>query len=314
MNLSHLFECGMLVCFGFSWPLNVIKAYKARTAKGSSLAFILLIITGYVAGITAKILNNQFNYVLAVYFINLAIVFTNVIVYFRNKALDRKNIGVEAVTVSKKEKTMEHKYDYSQAEVIFENADTNEEQKNAVILVGGSFDNKIPVNYLKNKFDLNFEIYNKSSDNISIKTANEYFKNTVLPLEPEALILHLGENDITMYQNSSEAFDKCYLDLISNIKKANKKTRLALVSINNTNNDKLVAEMNKHIKAIADSENCQFVNLENSKLWNPEATKQSVDFACTMGLNIKKPLLDVAKIFYSFAYKEIKTDSEQMIG
>ena len=90
MNLAHLFEAGMLVCFGFSWPINVVKAYKAKTAKSTSLAFICLIITGYVAGIVAKIINRQFNYVLAVYFLNLAIVFANVAVYFRNKALDRK--------------------------------------------------------------------------------------------------------------------------------------------------------------------------------------------------------------------------------
>ena len=91
MNYAHLFEAGMLVCFGFSWPLNVVKAYKARTTKGTSLAFIFLIITGYIAGITAKIINHQFNYVLAVYFLNLAIVMVNIFVYFRNKKLDRNN-------------------------------------------------------------------------------------------------------------------------------------------------------------------------------------------------------------------------------
>ena len=90
MEMAHIFECGMLLCFGFSWPLNVIKAYKARTAKGTSLAFITLIITGYLAGIAAKIINAQFNYVLAVYFLNLAIVFCNVVVYARNKSLDNK--------------------------------------------------------------------------------------------------------------------------------------------------------------------------------------------------------------------------------
>lgn len=90
MNFAHLFEASMLVCFGFSWPLNVMKAYKARTAKGTSLAFIILIITGYIAGITAKIINKQYNYVLAVYFLNLAIVMANVFVYIRNKTLDKK--------------------------------------------------------------------------------------------------------------------------------------------------------------------------------------------------------------------------------
>ena len=90
MNYAHLLEATMLVCFGFSWPLNVVKAYKARTTKGTSLAFIILIITGYIAGILAKIINGQFNYVLAVYFLNLIIVFANVFVYIRNKSLDSK--------------------------------------------------------------------------------------------------------------------------------------------------------------------------------------------------------------------------------
>ncbi|MBQ4322090.1 MAG: hypothetical protein IJC35_07605 [Oscillospiraceae bacterium] len=82
----------MLVCFGFSWPLNVIKAYKAKTAKGTSLPFILLIITGYIAGISAKLITGQINYVLIAYILNLSIVSVNVIVYFRNVSLDKKHL------------------------------------------------------------------------------------------------------------------------------------------------------------------------------------------------------------------------------
>ena len=88
--MGSIFESIMLVCFGLSWPLHVIKAYKARTAKGTSLPFILLIITGYIAGITAKLVTGQINYVLIVYLLNLAIVSMNIVVYFRNVALDRK--------------------------------------------------------------------------------------------------------------------------------------------------------------------------------------------------------------------------------
>ncbi len=90
--MGSILETTMLICFGFSWPLNVIKAYKARTAKGTSLPFILLIIIGYVAGITAKIITNQINYVLIAYLLNLAIVSLNVVVYFRNVALDKKTV------------------------------------------------------------------------------------------------------------------------------------------------------------------------------------------------------------------------------
>lgn len=89
--MGSILETIMLLCFGFSWPLNVIKAYNAKTAKGTSLPFILLIITGYIAGISAKIISGQINYVLIAYLLNLAIVSLNVLVYFRNVSLDKKN-------------------------------------------------------------------------------------------------------------------------------------------------------------------------------------------------------------------------------
>lgn len=90
--MGQILETIMLLCFGFSWPLNVIKAYKAKTTKGTSLPFIILIITGYVAGITAKILTNQINYVLIAYILNLAIVSINVLVYLRNYTFDKKRM------------------------------------------------------------------------------------------------------------------------------------------------------------------------------------------------------------------------------
>ena len=95
--MGSILETVMLVCFGFSWPLNVIKAYRAKTAKGTSLPFILLIIAGYIAGIFAKLITGQINYVLIAYILNLAIVSLNVVVYFRNVSLDKKRLqGSEA--------------------------------------------------------------------------------------------------------------------------------------------------------------------------------------------------------------------------
>ena len=93
--MSSILEAIMLICFGLSWPINTMKAYKARSAKNMSLPFILMIILGYIAGISAKLLMNQTNYVLVVYFINLVVVSLNLIVYFRNKKLD----GIEEMAV-----------------------------------------------------------------------------------------------------------------------------------------------------------------------------------------------------------------------
>lgn len=88
--MSPILETIMLICFGISWPLNLVKAYKARTAKGTSLASILLIITGYLAGIAAKLTGGDLNYVLAAYLFNVVVVALNLTVYCRNVALDKK--------------------------------------------------------------------------------------------------------------------------------------------------------------------------------------------------------------------------------
>jgi hypothetical protein len=306
MNFGHLFECGMLVCFGFSWPLNVIKAYKARTAKGTSLAFIILIITGYLAGITAKFLNHQLNYVLAVYFLNLVIVLSNVIVYLRNVTLDRK---AEGVRTKKKIYELQQKFKNSnyikEEHMNFKELNTIA-NKNQVVLLGGSLETEIPVTELAQSFEFNFDLYNRSAKNLSLKEAKAYFEENVAALKPEGIIIHLGEKDISFFQNNATAFDKAYLDVIAAVKKANKKCRIALVSVANPKGDSVISNMNTHIKAIAASARAVYINLDNVKLWNPEATKAASAFARNMGLSIRKPLNDVAEILYSYAYLEMQ--------
>ena len=319
MNYAHLLEATMLVCFGFSWPLNVVKAYKARTTKGTSLAFIILIITGYIAGILAKIINNQFNYVLAVYFLNLIIVFANVFVYIRNKSLDSKvsekpEAKIRKLNIQIQDEKEKEMLNYSNSlDEIINKTNENSENTNAVILMGGTLDKMIPVEKLAKDFDFNFDIYNKSIDGLSIKNSAEYFKSNIAPLFPEGIIIHLGDEDISLFKTDSTAFDNYYLTLIDEIKVINKNTRIALLSVNNSLKDKTLSLMNEHIKAIAQTENAAFINLENAKLWNPEATKAASDFAYSMGLRIRKPLKDVSEILYSYAYHNILLQKNEIM-
>ncbi|MCQ2590768.1 MAG: hypothetical protein MJ179_10125 [Treponema sp.] len=309
MEIGHLFETLMLICFGFSWPLNVIKAYKARTTKGTSLAFILLIITGYVAGIAAKFLNNQINYVLAAYFINLAIVMTNVVVYFRNLSLDKKNESkvtkIKIYELQQKYKdttnTQEKNMNYQELNGI---AKTNQ-----VVLMGGSMDQLIPVTELAQSFSFNFELYNRSSEKLSVKNAVEYFNNMIAPITPEGIIIHLGDEDLNLFTSNPTEFDKYYLDLLSAVSACNRKMRIALVSVNNPSKNEVIKNMNAHIKSIASSSKCQFVNLDNAALWTPKANKAALDFAYSMGLQVRKPLLNVAEILYSYACLELKAET-----
>lgn len=90
MNTAEILEILMIVCFGFSWPMNVIKSYRARTAKGKSLPFLLLICIGYVFGIAGKLISGSYKwYVLFFYVLNLFMVSLDVVMYARNYRLDQ---------------------------------------------------------------------------------------------------------------------------------------------------------------------------------------------------------------------------------
>lgn len=95
--MAELLEITMIVCFGISWPMNVIKSYKARTTKGKSLVFLLLIFFGYIAGITSKLVNDAYMasisekwYVLFFYVLNFIMVGADICMYVRNYKLDKE--------------------------------------------------------------------------------------------------------------------------------------------------------------------------------------------------------------------------------
>lgn len=91
-----IFEIVMIVCFGASWPFNIIKAYKAKSAKGTSVFFMYLICVGYLSGIIGKTLllveDGYLSYLKIIafvfYFINLAMVISGIAIYYRNKKID----------------------------------------------------------------------------------------------------------------------------------------------------------------------------------------------------------------------------------
>ena len=55
MSIPQFCEIAMLCLFGCSWPFNIAKALRARTAKGKSVLFELLILTGYLIGLFGKL-------------------------------------------------------------------------------------------------------------------------------------------------------------------------------------------------------------------------------------------------------------------
>lgn len=101
-TIASIMETLMVVCFGISWPLNIIKAWKSRTAKGTSILFYSFIWIGYIFALIGKFVLIHLNapnpwyetvhwYVMFFYVLNILMVSIGIIIYIRNKILD-KNI------------------------------------------------------------------------------------------------------------------------------------------------------------------------------------------------------------------------------
>ena len=80
----------MLVCFGVSWPFNIAKSLRSRTAKGKSVAFELLIIAGYLCGLVGKFIFGNLSYVVFFYIADILMVAADLVLTLRNRRLDRE--------------------------------------------------------------------------------------------------------------------------------------------------------------------------------------------------------------------------------
>lgn len=83
----------MLVCFGISWPFNIAKSIRSRTAKGKSVAFELLIIAGYLCGLVGKLILGNLSYVVFFYIADILMVAADLVLTLRNRRLDRERDG-----------------------------------------------------------------------------------------------------------------------------------------------------------------------------------------------------------------------------
>lgn len=193
--MAEILETVMLICFGCSWPMSLIKNIKAKTAKGMSVGFTLLILTGYIAGITAKIINHGGAFVLAVYIFNLVVVSANLVVYFINKKRDK---ALEAVInennfdINKESSNMNtFSKELSRFSQMNEVSSTN-----GVVFFGSTSFNEMPLTELARDYDLEEKVYNRSISGLTIADVDSVLDDCVLNLSPKKVFISIGEEDV----------------------------------------------------------------------------------------------------------------------
>lgn len=85
-----IFEIIMLVCFGAAWPFSIYRSYTSGKTGGKSLFFLIIVLTGYVAGIANKLFY-RFDNVVYLYALNFAMVSIDTALWFRNKKREKNS-------------------------------------------------------------------------------------------------------------------------------------------------------------------------------------------------------------------------------
>lgn len=179
-------------------------------------------------------------------------------------------------------------------------------QTSGIVILGDSEDTSIPLCEIRQAFDMEENLYNRSFSDLAVTDAMAAYDACVAVLKPETILLHIGQQDLDMLQENSAQFDNQYRALINHIREQNKHCRVAIVSLRNYENDPVIAEMNKHLKYIADMEHCEYGDIASRRVWNPKATLDAANFVRNIGfmrpLKVERSIFDLTKmLFYTGA-------------
>lgn len=177
-------------------------------------------------------------------------------------------------------------------------------EQGGIVIFGCGEDKSIPTCELRQAFSVDAKVYNRSFDNISVKNAAKLYEEAVAPLAPETVLLHIGGADKELFAENPAEFDNKYRELIGIIRSQNKKCRIAIVALKNHGNCSQLEEMNKHLKYIADSEQCEYGDIAAKKVWNPKAIMNAASFVYSIGfvnpLKDQRPVFDLVKMFFCY--------------
>lgn len=184
-------------------------------------------------------------------------------------------------------------------------------EPDGIVILGGSEDISIPLCELRQAFSIESRLYNRSVIDLSIKNAISVYDACVAPLNPETVLLHIGEADLMYFKQNSSDFDQKYRELILHIQQLNKKCRIAVISLKNYEKDDDITKLNTHLKFIAESERCEFGDIAEKHLWNPQCTRSVMNFIYDIGfvrpLKHNRPIYDLIRML--FCYESPCTDT-----
>ena len=177
-------------------------------------------------------------------------------------------------------------------------------EQGGVVILGGGEDAGIPLCELKQAFALNSKLYNRSVSGLSVQNAKDVYGKYAAALAPESVLLHLGADDLELFEEDPARFDQLYRELIQYIRAQDSRCNIAVVSLKNPQDSAVIADLNRHLQYIAESEQCEYGDIAARRVWNPRDTQEVVSFVYSLGfvrpLKNRHPLNDLIRILFCY--------------
>ncbi len=130
-----------------------------------------------------------------------------------------------------------------------------------VVLFGSSFAKNIPVNELKQDFDLDCNLYNRSLADLSVFDAASVLSDCVINLAPSKVLIQLGETDLEHGFRSISEIVAQYELIINQIRTCLRGCSITLISVCDPDTRLYPEELNGQLKVLAEKTGCQYADL-----------------------------------------------------
>lgn len=132
------------------------------------------------------------------------------------------------------------------------------------VIIGSTFANAIPANELKQTYNIDCDVYNRSIVDLTIFEASELIEKTMKQLKPSRILLNLGETDLELGFSSVKEIVECYEKIINMIHNANKHCKIVIVSVCDNEYNIQPNVLNRDIEALSRKYKCQYADITSA--------------------------------------------------
>lgn len=135
---------------------------------------------------------------------------------------------------------------------------------NGVVLFGSSFAKDIPVCELKQDFNLECDVYNRSYTDLSVFDAPELLTDCLASLTPKKILLDLGETDLERGFKTIPEIIESYENLIGIIRSRSKRCKIVVISVCTDNKSIPAEEFNKALEEMSARLKCSYADITSA--------------------------------------------------